>query len=155
MGERKRVNIRTNCQIHHHYLYVYATVHCPKNQYEVVFCKKLIIRIYQRRNAQSQPVSRDSPEDHRQSYSARCYEHRDPYCATKQELLDIRLANMKSTEGGRFGLAKEDENWVKLVLMRDEEKDGECEGNEELVRVTSISQRGKSANGPGTHEETL
>ena len=64
-----------------------------------------------------QSVPGHGPEQEGQSCDACGYKHADPYCASYEELLDVRLAYGKSTEGCRLGLAEEYKDWVEFVLM--------------------------------------
>ena len=72
------------------------------------------------------------PEYHRQRDCARSDKDRHPDRTPEQELLDVRLADVESAEWRGLGLAEENENRVKLVLMRDEEENGEGVWDEEL-----------------------
>lgn len=67
----------------------------------------------------SQPVTRHGPEDEGQGCDTCGDEHANPYCATDEQLLHVRLFDAKGTEWGRLGLAEEDQNRIKLVLMGD------------------------------------
>ena len=73
----------------------------------------------------SQPVPGHGPEDHRERDGACGDEDGDPDGAAEEELLDIRLADVERPEGSGFGLAEEDEHRVELVLVGDEEENGE------------------------------
>ena len=77
-------------------------------------------------------MSRYGPEQQSKCRNARADENADPDCSTQEEFLHIRFANAKCTEGCRFGLAQEDEDWIKLVLITDEAKDGNAKGDEQL-----------------------
>ena len=77
-------------------------------------------------------MSGHGPEDHRERDGARRYQHGHPNRAPKEELLDVRLADVQRAEGRRLGLAEEDEHRIELVLVRNEEEDGDRVREEEL-----------------------
>ena len=77
-------------------------------------------------------VSRNSPEQQRKSSDTCSNQHANPNRSSQQQLLDIRFSNGECSEGCRLGLAHEDEDRIKLVLMGDEEENGNGEWDEEL-----------------------
>ena len=80
----------------------------------------------------SQPMAGHGPEDEGQGRDARCDEDTDPYRAPDEQLLHIRLLDTEGAERRRLGLAEEDEHRIELVLVRDEEEDGDRVREEEL-----------------------
>lgn len=80
-----------------------------------------------------QSVPGDSPEEHGESDDARSNENGDPDGTADQQLLDVRLSNPQRSKRRRFGLSKENQNRVELVLVGDQAKDGNGEGEEELL----------------------
>ena len=74
----------------------------------------------------------DRPEDHRECHSAGRDKNRDPDRAAEEELLDVWLADVQCAERCGLGLAEEDEHRIELVLVRDEEEDGDRVREEEL-----------------------
>ena len=46
--------------------------------------------------------------------------------------MNVRFTNGQRSEGRSFRLTKEDEDRIQFVLVGDEEKDGDGEGNEQL-----------------------
>ena len=72
------------------------------------------------------------PEDHGQRDGADGDQHGDPDGTAEQELLHVLLADAECPERRGLGLAEEDEHRVELVLVRDEEEDGERVWDEEL-----------------------
>lgn len=62
-------------------------------------------------------MSRNCPEEHRQGGDEHRDQDADPDGPTHQEFLDVRLANAESAERGCLGLAEEDEDGIKFVLM--------------------------------------
>ena len=79
------------------------------------------------------------PEDERQRDGDRGDQDSDPYRTSEQQLLDIRLADVQRAERCGLGLAEEDEQRIKLVLVGDEEENGKRVGDEELRAIVSTS----------------
>lgn len=94
-------------------------------------------------------MSRNGPEQQRQRRHTSRHKYRHPNSASDQKLLDVLLPNSKRPERRRLGLAEEDEDRVELVLVRDEEEDGEREGDKELRKrkFNCISNRRKNNDG--------
>ena len=81
------------------------------------------------------------PEQEGEGGNTRADEDGDPYGATNQELLDVRLTDPECSERSGFRLPEEYQDGVQLVLMGDEEKNGDGEGYEELRADKSVSIR--------------
>jgi hypothetical protein len=77
-------------------------------------------------------VSRNRPEEQRQSGDKHRDQDTNPDGATHQEFLDVRLANAESAERGCLGLAEENKDGVKFVLVGYKEQYRQREGDEEL-----------------------
>ncbi len=108
------------------------------------------------------------PEDHGERDGAGCDEDGDPDGAAEEKLLDVWLADAQRPEGCGLGLAEEDEDRVQLVLVRDEEENGERIWDEELCEIANNhQQQSRTADRKSearrtswkiwrnTHEETL
>ena len=72
------------------------------------------------------------PEQKRQGCDNSPNEGRYPYGSSQEKFSHIGLLYGECSEWGGFGLAEEDKNRIEFVLVRNKEKDGKCEWNEEL-----------------------
>lgn len=79
-------------------------------------------------------MSRNCPEQHRQRNYTNHHQKRDENRTSHQKLLHVGFTNGQSPEGGRLASTEEHEDRVELILMRDEAKDRDREGDEELHR---------------------
>lgn len=96
-------------------------------------------------------MSRHSPEYKRERCDTCAYEDHDPDCTADEQLLDVWLPYAEGAEGCRLGLAEKDQNWVQLVLVGNEEQNGDAEREEQLC-TTSVLGLGKHVE---TYEEAL
>lgn len=80
----------------------------------------------------SETMSRHRPEEECECGDECGDKKHDPDRAPEQQLLHVWVANAQGPERRGLGLPEEDEDWVQLVLVADEEQDGNSERNEEL-----------------------
>lgn len=73
----------------------------------------------------SESVTRHSPEQKCQGCHDSRNEDRHPYSSTQKKFSYIGLLDSECSERCCLGLAEKDKNGIKLILMRDKEKDGE------------------------------
>ena len=81
-------------------------------------------------------MTRHGPEEECQRGNASADKDCHPDCPSKEQLLDVRLTDSERPEGSRLGLAEEYEDRIQLVLVGDQEENGDAERNEELGTVS-------------------